>query len=188
MILKKKQFHFKGFTIPEIELNKGEMIRFWVQKPPTEKSKEIWNLKLIAELVQYFSLSVKVKLCPNRVKLGLWDFLKPKTILKYLNKTYSLNEKEALLLISYFDFSPNWKIKNLGHNDGLLFSILCQFQKENFVIFHYYVLSPESEIQLTKFVKSELLKGKSAIGFDDLNFKTKVIDSENIINLDLIRS
>ena len=100
---------------------------------------------------------------------------------------FGFSKKEILKLISQFDIEPDYKIKYLGAGHQKVFSILCEFQRSKLIAFDYYGLSPNTEEQLTKFVKSELKKGKSAICFDNLYYIPKNPDSYMILNLEIRR-
>lgn len=166
------------------------MIRLWIQIVPQTKNGTdgYWGTNKMKETLSKLSLKEKsIKICPNRIKRSLIDYIKPKTVSEYMISEFGISKKEIIRLISQFDIKPNYKIKNLGTAHQKVFSILCKFQKRKIIVFDYYGLSPNTEKQLTKFVKSELKKGKSAIGFDNLYFIPNNPDSEMIKNLEILR-
>lgn len=113
------------------------------------------------------------------------DFIQPKTLEKHLRNGYGLNAKEIKDKLSLFGLESDWKVKNLGFAHQKVFPIICEFQKSNIVYFDYIGLAPDSEEQLTAYVKTELAKGKSAISFDNLYYKSGNPDLDRICNLDI---
>ncbi|WP_353779485.1 hypothetical protein [Winogradskyella sp. 3972H.M.0a.05] len=187
MLLQSNTFNIKEFRIPEFTLGKGEMIRFWVEIVPIPKdgTNGYWGVSRMKEVIK--GIDDSIYLAPVKLKTSVFDFLKPITVRKYLEQKFGYSDDEIEKLISRFGIKPYYQLQKLGCGHGKLFSILCEFQKRDIVVFDYYGLSLESEKQLTDFVKSEIQKGKSAISFDNLYYKPASTDSEKIINLDILR-
>lgn len=190
MLLQSQGFKINEFQIPNFALNNGEMIRFWVQIIPRSENDTdgYWSAAKMQETIQELNSRDKsIKICPNRIKRNLIDYIKPKTISEYMRNRFGYSKNEIEKLISQFEIKPDYQIKNLGTGHQKVFSILCEFQRNRIVLFDYYGLSPHTEEQLTKFVKNELSKGKSVISFDNLYYKPEIPDSEQIFNLEIRR-
>ena len=190
MLLQNKSFYINEYEIPEFTLAKGKMIRFWVEIIPQfkEDTNSYWGSKEMQETIKVFNQKNKrIKSCGNKIKRGVRDFINPISTGKYLEKTFHINEKEVKGLLSQFGIKSEFKIKNLGLSHQKMFSIICGFQKHQIISFDYYGLSPNTEEQLTQFVKKEIRKGKAAISFDNLHYKPKKFDTDNIINLEILR-
>ncbi|MEO1258684.1 MAG: hypothetical protein AAFZ15_07795 [Bacteroidota bacterium] len=190
LILKSQCFYVGEFEVPDFELGIGEMVRFWVQIVPNSASDTggHWGIdKMKATLANLNFRKKPIKICSNKLKRTIFDYLKPKTVGGYLKNKFSLPEEAIQKLVSQFGIKPEYKIKNLGTGHQKIFSILCEFQRNEIVAFDYYGLDPGTEGQLTEFVKSELRKGKSAISFDNLSFQPENPDAEMIKNLEILR-
>ena len=191
VLLNSKRFKINEFRIPEFTLRKGEMIRFWVEIIPRLEadSDGYWGAKKMQETIKSFNQKGKeIRICPLRVKRKLFEYMVPITAGDYLKKRYNfLTEEEIESVLMQFKIKPEFKIKALGTAHQKVFSIICEFQNNKIVSFDYYGLSPATEEQLTTFVKSELSKGKSAISFDNLHYKSENADSDRIVNLNILR-
>lgn len=191
MLLKNQSFKINEFRIPEFTLRQGEMTRFWVEIIPISKSDTngYWVAKEVQKFIRSnYQEGIKVKVCSPKVKRKLLEHIKPFTAGEYLKSRYNFStETEIENLILQFGIKPEYKIKHLGTAHQKVFSIICEFQKDQIVLFDYYGLSLDAEEQLTTFVKQELSKGKSAISFDNLYYKPQKVDSDKIVNLDIRR-
>ena len=190
MFLQNKSFFINEYKIPEFTLPKGKMLRFWVEIIPQSKNDTngYWGTKKMQETIKVLNQnSETIKTCSNKIKRGITDFINPISTGKYIRHNFNLSEEEIDDLLSQFEIKPEYKIKNLGTAHQKVFSIICGFQKYQTISFDYFGLSPKTEEQLTTFVKKEIKKGKSAISFDNLYYKPKKYDSENIINLEIRR-
>lgn len=164
------------------------MIRFWVEVVPQSETVTdgYWAPSKLIESLQSTHPGKEIKrVCPARVKRNFFDFIQPITLDDYLRTRFNLNTKAINEKLSFFSLKPEWKVKNLGYAHQKIFAIICEFPKERIVSFDYYGFAPDSEEQLTKYVKAELEKGKSAISFDNLYYKPENPDSERIKNLDI---
>lgn len=191
MLLQNKSFNINEYKIPKFTLAKGKMIRFWVEiiLVLENDTDGYWGVKKMQETIKAFNQKKEIiRICPNKIKRGNWDFINPITAGKYLEKRFHLNKKEVRELLSQFEINPEFKIKNLGTAHQKVFSIICGLQENLLISFDYYGLSPNTEELLTKFVKEEIQKGKAAISLDNLYYKPEKLDSGNIINLDILRT
>lgn len=190
MLLQRKCFQINEFKIPDFTLSKGQMLRFWVEIIPRleNDTNGYWVAKKVQKTIKVINRnSLKIGTCSNKINRGFMDIFNPISTSKYLKKKFKLCDKKIEELLSYFEIKSEDKIKNLGVAHQKVFSIICGFQKYQIISFDYYGLSPTTEEQLTKFVKNEVKKGKSAISFDNLHYKPESYDTENIINLEIRR-
>ena len=190
MLLRSSAFNIEEFQIPDFILNKGEMVRFWVQTMPMSgnDTESVWGIRKMREMIKKLnSENKKIQFCPNRVKRNWTDYVKSKTVNEYLKSRFGFADDIIEALMAQFGIKPTYQVKNLGTGHQKVFSMLCAFQGNEIVAFDYYGLSPLTKQQLTEFVKNELSKGKSAIGFDDLAYKPEIPDTEKIVNLDIRR-
>jgi len=185
-LIQNQGFNLKTFEVPAFRLSEGEMIRFWIEfVPQSEKETDgYWVPNKILEAIQSNQQSdEKAKMAPIRVKRSFFDFIQPKTVRNYLRDKYGLDTASIIEKLSFFELNPYWKVKDLGFGHQKVFAIICEFQEKNIVCFDYIGLAPDSEEQLTAYVKTELAKNKSAVSFDNLNYKPVNPDSERICNL-----
>ena len=190
MLLRNKSFKINEYVVPEFTLKEGEMIRFWVEIiPEIENDTDgYWGTKKMQNTIQYLNRkNLRIEYCSNKVKRNFFDFLNPISTGEYLKSKFELRNKEVEEILSQFDIRPKYKVRNLGTSHQKIFSIICGFQKSKIVSFDYFGLSPNTEEQLTTFVKTEIDKGKAAISFDSFHYKSEIERSENIINLDIRR-
>lgn len=190
MILSSQGFKINEFKIPAFTLNKGEMIRFWVEIIPKSEadSDGYWGVRKMQEVIKSIDhRENKITICPPRVRRNFLEHIKQTTIGEYFKNRCNLSRNETLDILKQFGVEPEFVIRNLGTAHQKVLSIAYMFQKNQVISFDYYGLSPSTEEQLTAFVKQELGKGKSAIGFDNLCYKTEKLDSSKIINLDIRR-
>lgn len=76
MLLQFGEFKINEFRIPKFSLNKGEMIRFWVQIIPKHEndSNGYWGTKKMQETVRTLnSQSISIRICPNQIKRDFFD-------------------------------------------------------------------------------------------------------------------
>jgi|GEM_PF-4733198 len=166
------------------------MIRFWIQIiPRLENETDGYSAAIIMQKIirDCQKNNATVWTCPNQIKRRIFDFIKPTSTGNYLSSQFNLKENEIIDILMQFDIKPEWKIKNLGFTHQRVFSLICGFQEHQIVSFDYYGLSPNAEEQVTRFVKNEIRKGKSALSFDNLWYKPENPDSSNIINLEIKR-
>ncbi|MDX5442585.1 MAG: hypothetical protein LPJ89_02245 [Hymenobacteraceae bacterium] len=188
MLIQNQGFYLNGFELPTFSLSQGEMVRFWVEVVPQSETVTdgYWVPGKLIENIQVARLSKGIKrICPARVKRSFFDFIQPVTLQDYLRNKFKLSATAIEEKLSFFSLEPKWKVKDLGYAHQKIFAIICEFQKESIVSFDYYGLAPDTEKQLTNYVKAELEKGKSAISFDNLYYKPDNPDSEKITNLDI---
>lgn len=188
MLIQSQGFYLNGFEFPAFSLRQGEMVRFWVEVvPQSEKVTDGYWVpgKLIENIHAARPGKGIISICPTRVKRSFFDLIQPITLEDYLRNRFKLNATAIDEKLTFFSIEPKWKVKNLGFAHQKIFAIICEFQKESIVSFDYYGLAPDSEKQLTNYVKAELEKGKSAISFDNLYYKPENPDSEKITNLDI---
>ncbi|KAA3437922.1 hypothetical protein [Rufibacter hautae] len=185
-LIQNQGFILKNFEIPAFALSKGEMIRFWIEFVPQSKTDTdgYWVPSKIIEAIQSNQRSgEKAKMAPLRVKRSFSDYIQPKTLRNHLRDKYGLDTVSIIEKLSFFELNPYWKVKNLGSGHQKVFAVICEFQEKNIVYFDYIGLAPDSEEQLTAYVKTELQKNKSAISFDNLYYKPENPDSERICNI-----
>ncbi|MBC3540472.1 hypothetical protein ACFSC6_11335 [Rufibacter sediminis] len=188
MLIQNQGFYFKGFEFPAFTLSQGGMLRFWVEVVPQSETATNGYLipsKLIGDIQATYPDKEIIRICPARVKRSFFDFIQPITLEDYFRNRFNLNTTAIDEILSLFSLDPKWKVKNLGYAHQKIFAIICEFQRESIVSYDYYGFAPDSEEQLTKYVKRELEKGKSAISFDNLYYKPENPDSERITNLDI---
>lgn len=187
MLLQSKGFNINGFQIPPFTLHQGKMVRLWVQNMPISSEKYNWGMASMEKTIKSLKQDgIKIVIGASKVKRGWLDFFKPISTKAYLEKRFDLSQDEIDKLLAQFEIKPFYKVKDLGLAHQKVFAIMCAFQESGIVAFDYYGLSLMTEQQLTEFVKTQLKKGKSAIGFDTLQYKPKTRDTEEIINLDVL--
>ena len=190
MLLKTKSFNINEYVVPGFTLKKGEMIRFWIQIIPSLENDTdgYWAAKTMQEIIKVCQQNkMSVWICPKQIKKRVIDIINPISTGNHLISQFKLNEREVENILTQFDINPEWKVKNLGAAHQKVFSIICGFQEHQIVSFDYYGLSPNTEEQLTRFVKKEIDNGKTVLSFDNLWYKPEKPDSENIINLEIKR-
>ena len=189
--MKNFSFNINEFRIPSFNLHKGEMIRFWVQIIPKldKETDGYWGAEQMKKAITEFKNDGEpIKICAKKIKRTIKDYIFPQTVGNYLEQKFGFSEKQTQKLISRFDIKSEYKIKDLGTGHQKVLSIICEFQRSEYVLFDYFGLDPSKENQLTQYVKSELKKGKAAIGFDNLYYKPKDPDTEMINNIEIIRT
>ncbi|ARS35171.1 hypothetical protein [Pontibacter actiniarum] len=188
MLIQNQGFYLEGFDFPAFTLNHGEMVRFWVEAAPQSQTATngSWVAnKVIASMQTSLPGGEKIRLSPARVRRSFFDFIQPITLEGYLRSRLNLATPAIYERLSFFSLAPQWKLKDLGYAHQKIFAIICAFQRGSIVCYDYYGLAPESEAQLTNYVKAELGLGKSAVSFDDLSYKPENPDTERITNLDI---
>ncbi|MFK7907371.1 MAG: hypothetical protein AB8B69_19710 [Chitinophagales bacterium] len=186
ILLQSNGFTIGGYKTPAFTLREGEMLRIWVEIVPhsTKNPDGYWTAKQMQETIERMSFDKKeVKACPNKVKRGFVDWLKPISVENYAKKHFGWSPKEIDRNLSPLGIKPTYLLKNLGVAHQKVFAIVCGFQEDSIPCFDYYGLSPDSTKGLTNYVKRELKKGRSAIAFDNLSYKTANPDSDRIMNV-----
>ncbi|MEZ4888496.1 MAG: hypothetical protein R3E32_27460 [Chitinophagales bacterium] len=171
------------------------MVRLWVQILPQFKDekgtyfdmREFQKSLVGLEPNSNIEIYEELRVSPYRIDNKWWQVFKKRTVHEYLKQNFNLDDDSISEKLNFFKIKPEYKINRLGSGHQKAFSIICEFQKSKNVIFDYYGLSPQSEIELTSYVLTELYKGKSAICFDNLQFKDGSTDSKNIINFNIYR-
>ena len=180
----------EGFKFPNFRLNKGELIRFWVQVVPiNEKDKFNWGLKTINEIIEEYNreLDVEIKFCNNKVKLSLLDFIKPVSVSRYLNEKFGHREKEILAYLSHFGIEPNYTIRRMGFAHQKIFAIINTIENNDLVSFDLYGFAPLTAIELINYTKRKLDSNKSFLIFDNFFLKGDHTAHSKIRDIDILR-
>jgi len=186
ILLQSNEFTISGYKIPAFTLRKGEMLRVWVEIVPhsTNNPDGYWGTKKMQEAIEMMGSEKKgVKVCPDKVKRGWGDWLKPISVGDYVKKHFGWSPKEIDEDLSPLGIKATYLLKNLGVAHQKVFAIVCGFQENSVSCFDYYGLSPDSIEGLMSYAKRELKKGKSAIVFDNLSYKPVNPDSDGITNM-----
>lgn len=190
--MKYPSFNVKQFSVPEFELDSGKMIRFWVQIIP-EKENDIngyWGVKRIFEIIENYNnqnLGVKIHLCSNKLKMNLFDFIKPIKVEQYLDKVFGLKSSKIKNDLIIFNIQPEYILRKMGFAHQKLFSIICGIEQNDVIAFDFYGFDPDTEIKLMKYIHTKLDEGKSLLSFDNLGYKEEGLDKLNIENLTIRR-
>jgi hypothetical protein len=190
MLIQSDGFRIGSFEVPAFTLNRGEMVRFWVEmisQPKAETDVSWVPVKLIDVIRTNELYKEELRNCPLQVETSYCEALKSPSLGELLQSRSNLNSAAIKHKLSFFALKPYYKVRDLGFAHQKVFAIICEFQSFSIVTFDYYGLAQDSEEQLTTYVKSELKTGKSAICFNSLNYKPEIPDSDRIKNLDIRR-
>ncbi|WP_299685852.1 hypothetical protein [uncultured Dokdonia sp.] len=191
--MKYPSFNVKEFLIPEFTLDSGKMIRFWVQIVPEKENQTdgYWGVKKIFEIIENYNsqnLGVKIHLCPGKLKMSLFDFIKPIKVGQYLDKLYGQKSIKIKNDLKAFNIKPEYTLRKMGRADQKLLSIICGIGQNDRVAFDFYGFAPDTEVKLLKYLQRKLNEGKSLLSFDNMEYKDKTIDQMNIENLIIKRA
>ncbi|WP_157454134.1 hypothetical protein [Crocinitomix catalasitica] len=186
--MKYPSFNVKEFLVPEFTLDSGKMIRFWVQIVPEKENQTdgYWGVKKIFEIIENYNsqnLGVKIHLCPSKLKMSLFDFIKPIKVGEYLEKVFGLKSSKIKNDLNSFNIKPEYTLRKMGFAHQKLFSIICGIERNDIIAFDFYGFAPDTEIKLIKYIHTKLDEGKSLLAFDNLGYKEENFDTLNIENL-----
>ncbi len=186
--MKYPSFNVKEFLVPEFTLDSGKMIRFWVQIVPEKENQTdgYWGVKKIFEIIENYNsqnLGVKIYLCPSKLKMSLFDFIKPIKVGQYLDKMYEQKSVKIKNDLKAFNIKSEYTLRKMGGTDQKLLSIICGIEQNDRVAFDFYGFAPDTEVKLMKYLQRKLNEGKSLLSFDNMEYKDKTIDELNIENL-----
>ncbi|KAA1247650.1 hypothetical protein [Aquimarina sp. RZ0] len=181
-------FRVKEFFVPEFELTPGKMIRFWVQILPEKENQTdgYWAVKRIVEIIEKYNnqnLGAKIHLCPIKLKIGPFDFIKPIKVKEYLEKVFGVKSNKIKDDLSSFNIKPEYTIREMGYAHQKLFSIICGIEQYDITAFDFYGFDPDTEIRLMKYIHVKLDEGKSLLAFDNLGYKEENFDILNVENI-----
>ncbi|WP_370003238.1 hypothetical protein, partial [Winogradskyella sp.] len=181
-------FKINEYLVPEFSIEKGKMLRFWVEIIPKNNSDTDGYLvqKLIQkQIVNNFTKHKELKMfsCPDKIKVGFFDFLNPMSVDDYLKNKIDLDETKVAQILSFFTIKPHYIIRKMGYKDQKIFSIISSIESNDVVLLDFYGFSPQNEKALTNYLLAKLKEGKALITFDNLYFKEK--GSKNIFIEDI---
>lgn len=176
----------KGFYIPPFKLEKGFVVRLWVDNSISDFHSFIKTFSCVlcrkttdSKIILADSFYEVKKIKENYLQKTFF----PKTVKEYLNKKGIEINKEQLTVLQSFDIEINVKLKNLMFRQLRLLEIFTTFEQHNNVILKYFTLGPVEEKQLTNYIEKQILIGKTVVAFDMLSYISDIYSHDNFINI-----
>lgn len=174
-----KNFEINGIQIPEFELESGNVLRIYI--PNFNHENDSLGFDLTIELIKRFQKEkADLPWAKNYQQNTFLAFFNPLTVNKYLINVMKINKVNAKKIIEELKLSPDKKYEHLSFNNKKALAIKALFEKNDTILLDYHGVSVMGIGFLEKIVNAEIIKGKSAIAFDNLQFAHKKEPYENI--------
>ena len=179
IIFHNKQFELNGISIPEFELQSGNLIRIYI--PNFDIKNQPLGFDLTIELIKHFqNEKPDFPWAKNYRQNSIAELLNPLTVKKYLINKMRIEKLTAKKIVDEIGIGLTDKFEHLNfiNKKGLIIKSL--FEKNDSIMLDYYGVDAIGIGFLESLVNSEIEKGKSAIAFDRLEFKADKEPYENI--------
>jgi ABC-type branched-subunit amino acid transport system ATPase component len=175
VVFHSKQFNIEGIQIPEFSLSKGELIRIYI--PNFNSSKNKLGFDLTIQLVKHFQNFPWAK---NYSQNILYEFIKSLTVRRYLINKMDIEEKKVVEICQLLKINQTCRLNLLSHTKRKALIITALFANNDIILLDYYGVDQQSLKYLEEIINIEIEKGKSAIGFDNLEFDEGIEPYNNI--------
>lgn len=179
IIFHSKKFEINGIQIPEFKLYSGSLIKIYI--PNFNHEKLPLGFDLTTELIKKFqNQKTDLPWAKRYLQNSISEFFNPITVNKYLINKIKIDKESAKRIIEELSLNPNEKYNNLSYKKTKILAIKALFEKNNSIILDYYGISANGIESLEAIVNTEIIKGKSGIVFDNLQFAHEKEPFENI--------
>jgi len=179
IIFHNKKFEINGIQIPEFKLYRGSLIKIYI--PNFNNEKQPLGFDLTIELIKKFQKQkFDLPWAKRYLQNSILEFINPITVNKYLINKIKIDKEIAKRVVEELSLNPNEKYNNLSYNKTKILDIKALFEKNDSIILDYYGISAAGIESLETIVNTEIIKGKSGIVFDNLQFAHKKEPFENI--------
>ncbi len=174
-IFHNKEFEINGISIPEIELKSGNLIRLYIP------SVRIIGFDLTIELIKYFQKNNNnLPWAKNYSQNSFMERLFPLTVKTYLIKKKKIEKESAIRIADEIGIKLDDKFERIGFINRKSLIIKALFEKHNSILIDYYGVDAIGIKKLEQIVNTEIVKGKSGIAFDLLEYIEEKEPFENI--------
>ena len=178
-IFHNKEFELRGISVPEFILKSGNLIRIYI--PNFDTKNEPLGFDLTIELIKCFqNQKTNFLWAKNYRQNTIAEFLNPLTVEKYLINKMRIEKLTAKRITEEIGIKLTDKFEHLSFTNKKALIIKTLFDQNDSIILDYYGVDAIGIRNLESLVNSEILKGKSAIAFDRLEFKADNEPYENI--------
>lgn len=186
-IIENKGFEIRGHWIPPFKLGSGKLIRIYI--PNFSMSNQLLGFDLAQELAEIFmnsrpekGLAVKgqVPYARDYSQNLFAEKIFPLTVAKYLTGKLKVEKDKAKCILAQLGISECQHINETGFTDRKCLTISGLFYSNYALLFDYYGSDAMSMRLIDKLIKSELDKGKCAVGFDNLQYMEDKEPFENV--------
>ena len=182
-IFHNEEFELRGIRVPEFELKKQMLIRIYV--PNFDANYNSLGYGFCVELIRRFKQQKdEFHWAKEYTSKGFFPFRKSMTVKKYLTRKMQIDAKKAQQIIETLNIDANKKVDDLGLGKSKALSIMAKFEKTGCILFDYYGVGAMEIDFLERVLSDEVEKGKSAIGFDRLEY---AVDKELYDNIKPIK-
>ena len=182
-IFHSKEFELRGIRVPEFKLEKGKLIRIYV--PNFDANYNPLGYKFCTELIKKFK-EQNTDFHVAKEYSSKWPFsvLRVMTVKKFLIHKMQIDKSKAEQIMETLHVDANKKIDDLYLGISKALSIMAKFEKTDCILFDYYGVGAMEIGLLEKVLNDEIEKGKSAIGFDRLEY---AVDKEPYDNIEPVK-
>ncbi len=178
-IFHSKEFELNGISVPEFELQSGNLIRIYI--PNFDTKNQPLGFDLTIELIKHFqNQKSDFFWAKNYRQNSIAELLNPLTVEKYLINKMRIEKLTAKKVADEIGIGLTDKFERLSFTNKKALTIKALFEKNECIMLDYYGVDAIGIGFLEKLVNSEIEKGKSAIAFDRLEFKADKEPYENI--------
>ncbi|WCO03597.1 hypothetical protein [Psychroserpens ponticola] len=169
IIFHSPKFEFKGILIPEFDMESGKLIRLCLPNFDSKGNSLVQNFR--NEIMNHFEKKIpKLKLTKDYSESGIRKFMKSLTVENYITEKLNVDGTKAEILAKNLELDSTEKLNNLTIGKNKALTIKCDFEKYDILIFDYYGVSANEIDYLERIVNAEIIKGKSGIAIDRLEF------------------
>ena len=174
-----KEFEIGGMLIPEFELKRGSLIRVYI--PNFNQQNLPLGFDLCVRLIKRFQCQKPDFIwAKNYHPNGLMKIIRPLTVKRYLLNKMRIDMAKASPIADEIGINLNDQFEQLSFAKRKALIIKATFEKHDNILLDYYGVDAEGIAFLEKIINDEIEKGRSAIGFDRLEYAVQYEKYENI--------
>ena len=178
-IFHSKEFELNGISVPEFELQSGNLIRIYI--PNFDTKNQPLGFDLTIELIMHFqNQKSDFAWAKNYRQNSITELINPLTVEKYLINKMRIEKLTAKNIADEIGIELVDKFEHLNFANKKALIIKALFEKNECIMLDYYGVDAIGIGFLENLVNLEIEKGKSAIAFDRLEFKADKEPYENI--------
>lgn len=183
-IFNSTEFEVNGISVPEFELKSGNLIRIYI--PNFDSEHQPLGFDFTIELIKHFqNKKQNFPWAKNYQQNTVTELLYPLTAEKYLINKMRIDKQNAKRIVDEIRINLTDRFEHLSFTNKKALIIKALFEQNDSIILDYYGVDATGIGFLESLVNSEIEKGKSAIAFDRLEFKTKNEPFKNIKTIEI---